>query len=110
MFGFRSRRELESARRITRNRLSLSDPKQIGGIPALICKTGTGGIAARSGAVAGKATDVVVQFIKPDGTMKDSTREITVYNPFASPVAGSVYITCKFVNNGYWIVDAEDCS
>ena len=110
MFGFRSRRELESARRVTRNRLSPSDPKQIGGIPALICKTGTGGIAARSGAVAGKATDVVVQFIKPDGTMKDSTREITVYNPFASPVAGSVYITCKFVNNGYWIVDAEDCS
>ena len=110
MFGFRSRRELESARRITRNRLSLSDPKQIGGIAAIICKTGTGGIPARSGAVAGKATDVVVQFIKPDGTMTDSTREIAVYNPFASPVAGSVYITCKFVNNGYWIVDAEDCS
>lgn len=109
MFGFRSRRELESARRATRNKLSPSDPKQIGGISALICKTGTGGIAARSGAVAGKATDVVVQFIKPDGTMKDSTREITVYNPFGTAVAGSVYITCKFVNNGYWIVDAEDC-
>lgn len=86
------------------------DPRQINGIPALICKTGTGGIAARSGAVAGKATDVVVQFIKPDGTMADSTREITVYNPFGTAVAGSVYITCKFVNNGYWIVDAEDCS
>ena len=85
------------------------DPRQIGGIPALICKTGTGGIAARSGAVAGKATDVVVQFIEPDGTMTDSTREITVYNPFGTAVAGSVYITCKFVNNGYWIVDAEDC-
>ena len=109
MFGFRSRRELESARRIARSQESQPDPKQIGGIPALICKTGTGGIAARSGAVAGKATDVVVQFIKPDGTMKDSTREITVYNPFGTAVAGSVYITCKFVNNGYWIVDAEDC-
>ena len=107
MFGFRSRRELESARRITRNKLSPADPKQIGGIPALICKTGTGGIAARSGALAGKTTDVVVQFIKPDGTMADSTREITVYNPFGTAVAGSVYITCKFVNNGYWIVTGK---
>lgn len=86
------------------------DPKQTGGITSLICKTASGGIPARSGAVAGKATDVVVQFIKPDGTMTDSTRELTVYNPFAMPVSGSVYITCKFVNNAYWIVDAEDCS
>ena len=110
MFGFRSRRELESAKRITRSTLSPHDPKQIGGIPALICKTGTGGIPARSGVIAGKADDVVVvQFIKPDGTMKDSAREITVYNPFGTAVGGSAYITCKFVNNGYWIVDAEDC-
>lgn len=109
MFGFRSRRELESARRITRSRLSPVDPKQIGGIPALICRTGTGGIPARSGSTAGKATDVSVVFIKPDGTLSTSGREITVYNPFALPVGASVYITCKFVNNGYWIVDAEDC-
>jgi hypothetical protein len=49
-------------------------------------------------------------FIKPDGSMSTSSRQITVYNPFALPVAASVYITCKFVNAGYWIVDAEDCS
>ena len=73
------------------------DPKQIGGIPA------------RSGNTAGKATDIRVVFIKPDGTLITSSREITVYNPFALPVGASVYITCKFVNNGYWIVDAEDC-
>jgi hypothetical protein len=109
MFGFRSRRELESAKRIARSTLSPDDPKQTSGIPALICKTGTGGIPARSGVIAGKADDVVVQFIKPDGTMKDSARELTVYNPFGTAVGGSAYITCKFVNNGYWIVDAEDC-
>jgi hypothetical protein len=86
-----------------------ADPKQIGGIPALICRTGTGGIPARSGNTAGKATDVSVVFIKPDGTLSTSGRDITVYNPFALPVGASVYITCKFVNNGYWIVDAEDC-
>jgi len=87
-----------------------ADPKQIGGMPALVCKTGAGGIPARSGTVAGKATDIVVQRIEPDGTMSDTTRELTVYNPFAMPISSSVYITCKFVNNGYWIVDAEDCS
>lgn len=86
------------------------DPKQTGGITSLVCRTGSGGIPARSGSVAGKATDVVVQFIKSDGTMTNSSREIVVYNPFALPVGGDVYITCKFVNNGYWIVDAEDCS
>ena len=85
------------------------DPKQIGGIPALVCKTGTGGIPARTGAIAGKATDVIVQFIEPDGTMTDSDRLITVYNPFGTAVGESVYITCKFVNNGHWVVDAEDC-
>ena len=109
MFGFRSRQELESARRINRSVLSPADPKQIGGMPALVCKTGTGGIPARSGTVAGKATDVIVQRIEPDGTMSDTTRELTVYNPFGTAVGGSAYITCKFVNNGYWIVDAEDC-
>jgi len=109
MFGFRSRQELESARRINRSVLSPADPKQIGGMPALVCKTGTGGIPARSGTVAGKATDIVVQRIEPDGTMSDTTRELTVYNPFGTAVGGSAYITCKFVNNGYWIVDAEDC-
>jgi hypothetical protein len=41
--------------------------------------------------------------------MSDTTRELTVYNPFGTAVGGSAYITCKFVNNGYWIVDAEDC-
>ena len=109
MFGFRSRREFESARRMVLAG-QVVDPKQVGGIKALICKTGTGGIAARSGSVAGKATDVMVQSINTDGTMKDTAREITVYNPFSLPVSGSTYITCKFVNNGYWIVDAEDCS
>ena len=86
-----------------------ADPKQIGGMPALVCKTSGTGIPARSGAVAGKATDVIVQRIEPDGTMSDTTRELTVYNPFGTAVGGSAYITCKFVNNGYWIVDAEDC-
>ena len=109
MFGFRSRQELESARRINRSVLSPADPKQIGGMPALVCKTGAGGIPARSGTVAGEATDIVVQRIEPDGTMSDTTRELTVYNPFGTAVGGSAYITCKFVNNGYWIVDAEDC-
>jgi hypothetical protein len=52
---------------------------------------------------------IVVQRIEPDGTMSDTTRELTVYNPFGTAVGGSAYITCKFVNNGYWIVDAEDC-
>lgn len=94
------------------DRLAHSDhyaPMQTAGITSLICKTGTGGIPARSSSTAGKATDVAVVFIKPDGTMTDSPREITVYNPFGSAVAGSAYITCKFVNNAYWIVDAEDC-
>ena len=85
------------------------DPKQIGGIPALVCKTSAAGIPARSGAVAGIAEDVVVQTIEPNGTLTDTDREIKVYNPFALPVGAEVYITCKFVNNGYGVVDAEDC-
>ena len=108
MNNFRSRREVEHIRR-----LSLAgqvvDPKQTGGITSLICRTASGGIPARSGNVAGVADDVMVQTINEDGTMGDSDREITVYNPFGTAVAGSAYITCKFVNNGYWIVDAEDC-
>jgi hypothetical protein len=51
----------------------------------------------------------VVQTIEPNGTLTDTDREIKVYNPFALPVGAEVYITCKFVNNGYWVVDAEDC-
>jgi hypothetical protein len=108
MNNFRSRREVEQVRRLVLAG-QVVKPGQTGGIPALICKTASGGIPARSGNVAGIADDVMVQTINADGTMEDSDREITVYNPFGTAVSGSVYITCKFVNNGYWIVDAEDC-
>ncbi len=109
MFGFRSKSQVLSVQRMSVAG-QVVDPRQTGGIPALLCKTSSAGIPARSGSVAGKADDVIVQSMDPDGTLEDTPRnELTVYNPFGAAVAGSVYITCKFVNNGYWIVDAEDC-
>ena len=43
-----------------------------------------------------------------NGDLIDTGANITVYNPFALPVGGSVYILCKRVD-GQWVVDAEDC-
>jgi hypothetical protein len=79
------------------------------GLEGRIGMTPTGGIPARSGAVAGSADDVSLYQIGEDGTMFDVGSDFTVYNPFGTPVAGSVYILCKRVD-GVWIVDAEDCS
>ena len=79
------------------------------GLEGRIGRTATGGIPARSGDVAGFATDVSYYQIGTDGTLVDVDSDFTVYNPFGTPVAGSVYILCKRVD-GVWIVDAEDCS
>lgn len=79
------------------------------GLEGCIAQTASGGIPARSGAVAGKAEDVAMQQIGTDGTLVATGSTMTVYNPFGTPVAGSVYILCKRVD-GVWIVDAEDCS
>jgi hypothetical protein len=49
-----------------------------------------------------------MQQIGTDGTLVATGSTMTVYNPFGTAVAGSVYITCKRVD-GVWIVDAEDC-
>lgn len=78
------------------------------GLEGCIARTATGGIPARSGLVAGKAEDVAMQQIGEDGTLVPTDSTMTVYNPFASAVAGEVYILCKRVD-GVWIVDAEDC-
>jgi hypothetical protein len=79
------------------------------GLEGCIAQTASGGIPARSGAVAGKAEDVAMQQIGTDGTLVATGSNMTVYNPFGTAVRGSVYILCKRVD-GVWIVDAEDCS
>lgn len=79
------------------------------GLEGCVAQTSTGGIPARSGSVAGSADDVSLYQVGTDGTLVDTGSDITVYNPFATAVAGSVYILCKRVD-GIWIVDAEDCA
>ena len=78
------------------------------GLEGCIARTGSGGISARSGSTAGSASCSLFR-MGSDGGLTDTNANITVFNPFALPVAASVYILCKRVD-GQWVVDAEDCS
>jgi hypothetical protein len=77
------------------------------GLEGCIARSPSGGIAARSGVSAGSASCDLFQ-LGGNGDLIDTGANITVYNPFALPVGGSVYILCKRVD-GQWVVDAEDC-
>lgn len=78
------------------------------GVENCIAYTSSTGIPARTGSVAGKATDVNLYYIGTDGTLLDADTNLTVYNLFSTAVAAETYITCKKVES-VWIVDAEDC-
>lgn len=78
------------------------------GQEGLFCKSGSGGIDARSSTTAGIATDVIKCYIGTDGVIQESTTTLTVINPFGSAVEADTYITVKRVA-GHWVVDAEDC-
>lgn len=82
----------------------------VGDIPdTVLMKTGTGGIAARSGTAAGSASNVKFCHINSSGTIVErATPTLTVYNPFGSAVAADTYITAKIVGD-LLVVDAEDC-
>jgi ethanolamine utilization microcompartment shell protein EutS len=78
------------------------------GVDGVISISPSGGIPARAGDVAGKATDVKHCYIGENGRIIESGSVMTVYNPFGTSVGGDRYILCKQVE-GVWIVDAEDC-
>lgn len=78
-----------------------------------ICKTDSGGVAARSGTTVGTGTvvpycinssNVLTELKKSD----DTSRSLTAYNLSAEAVAGDTWIQCKQVG-GKLIVDVEYC-
>lgn len=73
---------------------------------SLVCKTGGGGIAARSGTTVSSGTCTVWQ--RSGTTLSATSTTITVYNLSTTAVGNTVYIVAEMTNIG-WVAVWEDC-
>lgn len=77
--------------------------------PAIIAKTPSGGIPARSGSVVSSAVCTV--YAINDGSLASASEDVSVYNISPSAVAGNTYILLTFAGgvlvamNGFQVLD-----
>lgn len=84
-------------------------PQPIPPTPIRTCKTPAGGIAARNtttNAMSSASCDLYI--INADDELEDSTEDLTVWNPFRSAIAASMFIQVGHYN-GRWMVISEEC-
>lgn len=78
------------------------------GMAGFLAKTGTNGIPARNGTDAGKERCFLCM-INNGGKIVETATEVSVFNPFSTPIMENTYITVKVINGAQLVVDAEDC-
>lgn len=99
-------------RQENKSRIAVEPPERT--VHNALLLTPSSGIPAKSGNVSGQAectllyinvqTGEILEALDKNGNVQD----VTVFNPFSSPIGGDRTITAKY-SLGALIVDAEDC-